>query len=258
MHAALNIGRLPDGIRRRYAAGFEWRARLAGLGIAFLVHATAWALVIHYGSRLAPTRRVLPITVRFAVSAPPEEPASTRASRANPTPPRASSRPPAAPQSSGKRTEPVQPIRSLASTAEASSLEALLPASPAPWASAEASSEPVAPSAAVEKPVPVRASSTAALPVTPPSAAADYLSNPPPGYPAASRRHGEEGTVMLGVFVSEQGLPERIELRKSSGYLRLDEAALAAVRRWRFVPARKGDLPAAAWVVVPVSFSLRS
>ncbi len=63
---------------------------------------------------------------------------------------------------------------------------------------------------------------------------------------------------MLRVYVTAQGLPQQIEVRSSSGYARLDEAASAAVRRWKFVPARHGDEPVDAWVLVPVTFSLRS
>jgi protein TonB len=85
---------------------------------------------------------------------------------------------------------------------------------------------------------------------------ADYLRNPAPVYPPMSRRRGEQGEVRLLVAVSAAGVPERIEIRHSSGYPRLDEAAARAVREWRFVPARRGDRPVAASVVVPVVFRL--
>jgi periplasmic protein TonB len=58
------------------------------------------------------------------------------------------------------------------------------------------------------------------------------------------------------VEVLPDGRPGEIRLRQGSGYARLDEAALSAVRRWRFVPARRGDTPVAAWVLVPIRFSL--
>jgi protein TonB len=95
-------------------------------------------------------------------------------------------------------------------------------------------------------------------PIAPPIFHADYLNNPPPVYPPLSRRMGEEGRVVLRVFVSEQGLPKDIQVRTSSGYSRLDEAASSTVRQWRFVPARRGDVAVGAWVLVPISFSLRS
>jgi len=59
------------------------------------------------------------------------------------------------------------------------------------------------------------------------------------------------------VFVDASGKPSKIEVRTSSGSARLDEAASAAVWRWEFVPARRGDETVAAWVLVPISFSLR-
>lgn len=85
---------------------------------------------------------------------------------------------------------------------------------------------------------------------------ADYLRNPAPVYPPMSRRRGEQGEVRLLVAVSADGVPERVEVRQSSGYARLDEAAVRAVKEWRFVPARRGDRPVAASVVVPVAFRL--
>jgi periplasmic protein TonB len=85
---------------------------------------------------------------------------------------------------------------------------------------------------------------------------AAYLRNPGPEYPLLSRRFGEEGRVVLAVLVSAQGLPDRVELRRGSGHPRLDQAALAVVRRWRFTPARRGTEALAAWVLVPLSFQL--
>ena len=85
---------------------------------------------------------------------------------------------------------------------------------------------------------------------------ADYLNNPAPKYPALSRRLREQGMVMLRVHVRADGSPEIVELKDSSGSERLDKAALDAVRQWRFVPAKRGSEVIAAWVVVPVSFSL--
>lgn len=90
----------------------------------------------------------------------------------------------------------------------------------------------------------------------PPRADADYLDNPRPLYPVLSRRLREEGLVLLRVLVNELGLPEVVELEAGSGFSRLDLAACAAVRRWRFVPARRGGTVVSAWVNVPIVFDL--
>lgn len=94
--------------------------------------------------------------------------------------------------------------------------------------------------------------------VIPPRFDADYLDNPAPPYPLLSKRLREEGTVLVRVYVEADGLPTLVELKKSSGYRRLDDVALATVQQWRFVPARQGSAPVAGWVIVPISFSLRS
>lgn len=86
---------------------------------------------------------------------------------------------------------------------------------------------------------------------------ADYLRNPAPVYPSASRRLGEEGRVVLRIKVSAEGLPVAIEVKQSSGFRRLDEAARAAVERWRFVPARRGAVAIESSALVPLQFTLR-
>lgn len=87
---------------------------------------------------------------------------------------------------------------------------------------------------------------------------ADYLSNPKPVYPVASRRLGEEGKVLLRVRVSAHGTALAVEIKHTCGFSRLDEAARAAVLRWHFVPARRGDEAIESWVAVPIVFSLQA
>ena len=83
-----------------------------------------------------------------------------------------------------------------------------------------------------------------------------YLNNPAPSYPMLSRRMGEQGRVLLRVRVSAAGDPEDVEVSASSGSERLDRAAIDAVRRWRFVPARLGAETVAGYAFVPVLFKL--
>ena len=75
---------------------------------------------------------------------------------------------------------------------------------------------------------------------------------------ALHRRLGEQGRVLLRVFVSPDGAAAQVEIRESSGFERLDRAARDTVLRWRFVPARQGERGVAAWVLVPITFSIRS
>src|SRR6267154_366096 len=55
-----------------------------------------------------------------------------------------------------------------------------------------------------------------------------------PPYPSASRRAGEEGTVLLAIVIGQDGRPLDISVARSSGYAELDESAVNAVRKWRF------------------------
>lgn len=109
-------------------------------------------------------------------------------------------------------------------------------------------------SSAKTKPATSASASTPAVVL--PSSQASYLRNPRPTYPPISRRMGEQGKVMLRVLVSAQGLPQQIELLQSSGYPRLDKAAMQAVQRWKFTPGTRAGVPEAMWNNVPVSFVL--
>jgi protein TonB len=82
----------------------------------------------------------------------------------------------------------------------------------------------------------------APAPVTPPRSEAAHLNNPPPNYPLAAQRRGDHGTVQLRLIVTAEGLAKNVVVEQSSGHRALDEAAVAAVRNWRFVPARQGGL----------------
>lgn len=87
--------------------------------------------------------------------------------------------------------------------------------------------------------------------------APDYLTNPAPPYPTMSRRLREEGRVMVLVQLSAAGLPEQVSVKHSSGFERLDEAAVKAVRTWKFRPTKINGEPTADTVEVPIRFALR-
>jgi protein TonB len=94
--------------------------------------------------------------------------------------------------------------------------------------------------------------------VSPPrSTGARYGQNPAPPYPSEARRRGWEGTVLLMVEIRENGKPERVTIKESSGHSALDNAALGAVGRWTFVPAQQNGKPVRSVAEVPIIFSLQ-
>ena len=84
----------------------------------------------------------------------------------------------------------------------------------------------------------------------------DDLGNRPPQYPYAARLRGIEGEVLLRVVVFPSGKTADVSVRSSSGSPLLDRAARAAVRTWRFRPARRSGQSVVGWVDVPVIFRL--
>ncbi len=96
----------------------------------------------------------------------------------------------------------------------------------------------------------------AAAPFVPPSPIAGIETNRAPVYPPSALRRGEQGNVMLRVSVSADGAPLAVDMAVTSGYPSLDRAAEAAVRQWRFNPARRDGIAVAAIADVPVRFRL--
>lgn len=84
-----------------------------------------------------------------------------------------------------------------------------------------------------------------------------YRENPTPPYPDSARRRQLEGTVVLEVLVSTAGKVDELNVSNSSGHRLLDEAALQAVRGWLFEPGKRGGVPMAMKILVPVRFGLR-
>lgn len=84
-----------------------------------------------------------------------------------------------------------------------------------------------------------------------------YLVQPAPRYPTESRRIREQGLVMLRVLIDETGHAKAVEIYRSSGHPRLDEAARAAVSRAVFKPYIDAGIARSAAAIVPVEFSLR-
>jgi periplasmic protein TonB len=169
-----------------------------------------------------------------------------------PSPPRAAP----APATEVKKAIPKAPA------AAAPLPKAIVDPTPAPNAPTGATNPQPAPMAA--PPAPLAAAPVAAAPaaqagslaVQLPSSDADYLQNPLPPYPPISRRLNEQGTTVMRVFIGTDGQPQRAEISKSSGFARLDSAASATVMRWRYVAGKRGGVPEAMWVSVPIVWML--
>ncbi len=119
---------------------------------------------------------------------------------------------------------------------------------------------PPAPLAPITAPVVQTSSAPPAPPAPPrvelPSSNADYLQNPKPQYPPLSKRLGEQGQVIHSVLIGTDGLPVSAQLVKSSGFERLDQAALNAVMHWRYTPGKRNGVPTAMSFNVPINWVL--
>ncbi len=85
---------------------------------------------------------------------------------------------------------------------------------------------------------------------------AGYVHKISPKYPERARREGWEGTTLLRVLIDRQGKSKVIQISQSSGFALLDGAAVKAVKKWRFYPAKNGNMPVERWVKVPILFRL--
>jgi TonB family protein len=83
----------------------------------------------------------------------------------------------------------------------------------------------------------------------------DQFNHAPP-YPKKSQRRGEQGKVVIAVEVSANGEAAQAILITSSGYPRLDKAALETVLKWRFIAGKKAGVPQKMWVNIPINFVL--
>ncbi|MCX7089460.1 MAG: energy transducer TonB [Methylococcales bacterium] len=85
---------------------------------------------------------------------------------------------------------------------------------------------------------------------------ANYGYNPKPIYPSIAKRLGWKGKVILHVQVSAAGESTSVSVQQSSGHEELDDAAVEAVKQWRFIPAKRGNTPVSSSVQVPLNFNL--
>jgi protein TonB len=113
---------------------------------------------------------------------------------------------------------------------------------------------PPPPAAPAVDPTPTRA--PVALPRTIPAAGVQFLVAPAPVHSRVSVRMRESGKALIRVFIHEAGMPRHVQLAASTGFSRLDESALAAVRAARFKPYLENGVAVAVWASFPIEFEL--
>lgn len=83
-----------------------------------------------------------------------------------------------------------------------------------------------------------------------------YDGNPKPPYPRIARRRGYEGIVVLKVEILRSGRVGELRVKRSSGHHILDKSALKTVKKWKFIPAKRGEDPIRMWAEIPIKFEL--
>ncbi|MCC2633055.1 MAG: TonB family protein [Ramlibacter sp.] len=222
-------------------------------GSVLVLHGAAlWALQSGLVRRavevVVPVEILSSIVTPPAPVQPPAPPAPPVAAPPSPPPPKPR------PVVQRPRPRPPAPVPAPAPRPVAAPSPAPAPQAPVGVAEPQPPAPPItAPMTAAPPPAPAPAPAPPPV-VELPSTNADYLQNPPVAYPPASKRLREQGTVLLHVRISAQGTALEVQLKRSSGYDRLDRAALEAVRGWRFVPGKRGGVPETMWFDVPVNF----
>lgn len=235
-----------------------WKRPFAVAAAAVLASALHGLLLLWYLNRPAPPplTEALPLpTIDLVLSAPPSiaQPA--------PTPPEHTVQPDPPP-----RPKPKPPVPREVKKPEPKPVKKPIPkpkpvrqesvAKPAETRKPEESSDPPPVPAASPERTQARSSPAQAEKYTPARTHANYLSNPAPVYPAQARSRHWEGLVMLRVYVTPEGRCGEVAVARSSGHETLDDSALDAVRKWRFVPAKRGEEAVASWATVPIEFKL--
>lgn len=213
----------------------EWPRWLPSFGLVVVLHLIVWWGFTHFKSEMVPPKP-LPV-VQVSLLAPPTPPEPRVVPLQQPPPPKLERQPKPVVEKAISAPTPVPVMQPVAEQAAQQAPVAVAPPAPPSPAPLQPAAEPV---------------------IEPPRYNAAYLSNPPPAYPLAARRRGVEGTVLVRAEISAGGECQRAELKKTSGHEMLDQAALEAVKKWHFLPAKRGSQAVVAWVEVPITFKLEN
>lgn len=202
------------------------------LGVVIVLHVMLLAAALTYRIAVQPPAKVEPLQVQTLDLAPP--PAPDEPDQPKREPPPVNAPPPRLPLA------PPAPMP-VAITPEDLPAAALSPAAIAP-----PRVEPAPPAPRPPAPAQVSAGDLSST----------MLEGAPPRYPMESRRKREQGTVTLLLLLGTDGRVAEIRVSRSSGHPRLDEAALSAVRRWRWSPTLRGGVAVQVRGTVEIPFVL--
>ena len=222
---------------------------IAGAVLVFHVLAI-WAL--QSGLLMRAVEMVVPVAVLAQIIEPPK-PVET------PPPPVIPKEAPHKPEIAKQTPKP--PVPQTQAPPPILAVETATPAPNAPAPVQIAPAEPILPPsvpvAAVATPAPAPVSVPVSATKVLPSTDADDLYNPNQRYPRMSQTMGEQGTVMVRILIGANGLPLKSELQKTSGFERLDQAALDFVMQSRYKPGTLGGKPTEMWMGREVKYVLR-
>lgn len=209
--------------------------------------AVLWAMQVGLLRRVA--EAVVPAEILVEIMAPPAPPAP----EPKPQPqPKVQAKAPTPKPAAPTPTPALAPQPAPAPLAIAPSATAPAPSAAAPAAVAAATASANTGSTTNAPPAP-----PAPPRVELPSSDADYLNNPKPLYPALSKRLQEQGKVVVRVLIGTDGQASQASVKVSSGFERLDQAALNTVLKWRYVPGKRGGVAEAMWFDVPINWVLQ-
>ena len=222
---------------------------IAGSVLAF--HALAiWAL--QSGLLMRAVEMVVPVEVLAQIIEPPKP--------APPPPAPVVPKEPPPPPVKQAVVKPTPPVPQTQAPPQILAVETPTPAPNAPATVQVAPAAPVLPPsvpvAAVASPAPVPVPAPAPVVKVQPSTDADDLYNPNQRYPRMSFSMGEQGTVMVRILIGAKGLPLKAELQKTSGFERLDQAALEYVMQSRYKPGTLNGVPNDMWMGRPVTYTI--
>lgn len=212
-----------------------WRQQAGVLGLVLGCHAAALALTLAHNTKPLPEPEPETITPPTIVGVMLPPPVAKPQPKPEPQPePKPQQKPKPTPKPLPKPLPKAPPSEKAVSVPPVTS-------SPPPVKTAKAAPAKTAPTAPA---------------IQPPSAEAQGLNNKAPLYPQLSRKKKEQGTVLLLILVKADGTVGEVQLKTSSGFARLDQAARQAVKRWQFQPALKEGQPIDFWYELPLKFSL--